>query len=461
MIKQQLLLISIGYLMISFFIILLFNGTGGEADSIHHYLYAKYAPNHPELFLNHWAKPLFTLLISPFAQVGFIGAKTFNVLAGLVSVIFSFKIATQLKLKNAFLGPLFFFIFPISFTTTFSGFTEPLFAAMLTMSIYLCLKERLLLAAFIVSFLPFVRSEGLIFILLFGFFFVYKKSFKSVLLLVTGHLFYSIIGFAYYHDFLWVINRIPYASLNSHYGSGEWMHFAEQIIYLTGVPLLLLFLLGIVKSVLPQQLQHIKQLTPFRILIIGGILSFFIAHTLFWGLGIFNSMGLKRVFAAISPLMAICCLYGFNTIELIPAKGIKIFIKISSMLYILIFPFSSNPAAVNWQKDLMLTDAQLAAIEVSSWIQANTIAQNRFIYTDPYLGESLQVDPFDTSKRLILSPQVIYELKAGDVIIWENWHAVVDYGLPLASLKTNSTLAEIHSFQKGKSRFVVFQKKRD
>ncbi len=78
--KNQWKLFTIGYWVISIFIVFYFNGTGNEADSINHFLYAHYAPPHPELYLNHWAKPLFTLLASPFAQFGFIGIKLFNIL---------------------------------------------------------------------------------------------------------------------------------------------------------------------------------------------------------------------------------------------------------------------------------------------------------------------------------------------------------------------------------------------
>ena len=96
--SKELLLLSLLYLGSSIFILLLFTGTGNEADSINHYLFAKYAPEHPNLFFNHWAKPLFTLIASPFAQFGFVGVKIFNVLCGLASSIFIYKICIHLKL---------------------------------------------------------------------------------------------------------------------------------------------------------------------------------------------------------------------------------------------------------------------------------------------------------------------------------------------------------------------------
>ena len=50
------------YVVAAAFTIFYFNGTGDSGDSPMHYLFAKYAPKHPELYFDHWAKPLFVLL---------------------------------------------------------------------------------------------------------------------------------------------------------------------------------------------------------------------------------------------------------------------------------------------------------------------------------------------------------------------------------------------------------------
>ena len=80
--------------------ILFFNGTGDEGDSVHHYLFARYAPLHPALFMDHWAKPLYVLLACPFAQFGFVGAKIFNVLAMMGAMWFTYLTAQALRLNT-------------------------------------------------------------------------------------------------------------------------------------------------------------------------------------------------------------------------------------------------------------------------------------------------------------------------------------------------------------------------
>src|SRR5690606_20495102 len=134
---------------------------------------------------------------------------------------------------------------PLYFTLLFSGLTEPLFAFVLIITTYLFINKRWIFGALLLSFLPFVRSEGLIFIGVFAFYLMLKKHWKYIPLLGVGHVFYAITGYFIYHDFLWIFNRIPYAKLSSTYGSGRLIHFVDQLYYVVGLPIYLLLCLGI------------------------------------------------------------------------------------------------------------------------------------------------------------------------------------------------------------------------
>ena len=72
-------------------------------DGIKHFQIAKYSWDYPSLLLHHWGKPLFTLLSSPFAQLGFNGMIFFNILLFVVCAVFILKIAQQLSLKYGWL----------------------------------------------------------------------------------------------------------------------------------------------------------------------------------------------------------------------------------------------------------------------------------------------------------------------------------------------------------------------
>lgn len=454
--KHYIKLISLSLSITASAIVLyLFNGTGQEADSINHYLYAKYAPTHPELYLNHWAKPLFTLLASPFAQFGFIGVKVFNVLCTLLSIYFTEKIASKLNLKHSWLIAFFVFLMPLTYLVTFSGLTEPLAALILTLGIYLILDKKLTSAAILISFLPFVRSEGLILIGLIGFYFLANKQFKVLPYLLVGHLVYSLIGWHYYQDFLWVFTKIPYASLSSPYGSGSIFHFPVQLIYVTGLPLLILFCIGLIGLLYFNLRKKRWKSTPL-LLIAFSFLAFFIAHALFWKFGIFNSMGLKRVLGCLIPIMAVICLYGFNyAFEWIKSKKIRNTIQALFLIYSFVFIFTSNPAAVNWQKDLNLSDSQNTAEQVSTWIKSEYKTLPQLIYSDPYLSEAFNIDPFNAKVHSILDHAE--KLKQPGIIIWDNWHSPFDWGIQLKDLESNKDLKLLRVFEKNSSKYVVFK----
>ena len=80
---------------------LLSAGYYGGADNITHYFISRYAFRYPHLFLNAWGRPLYTILSSPFAQGGLQGLKLFNILLGLGSAWFTYRIAKMLEIKPA------------------------------------------------------------------------------------------------------------------------------------------------------------------------------------------------------------------------------------------------------------------------------------------------------------------------------------------------------------------------
>ncbi|MBX2816239.1 MAG: hypothetical protein KTR24_09580, partial [Saprospiraceae bacterium] len=423
--NRPLYLLLVVYAMVAALTMFFFDGTGDSGDSIMHYLFARYAPAHPALFFDHWAKPIYVLFGSPFAQFGLNGIKVFNVLASLTTIFLTVRICQRCKMQHALLAGLFVIFSPLHFILTFSGLTEPLFAMVLCLGIYLITAERVMWACVVISFLPFVRSEGL---LVLGPFLVYllvRGQWKYAPVLLSGHVIYSLLGFGVHGDLMWVFRKIPYAQTTSDYGSGALFHFAEQLIYVVGVPLYILFWIGVLAMVW----QWVRKQLSLEsgLLVLLGFFVVFIGHSLFWYLGIFNSLGLIRVFVGVVPLMAIIALFGFNALaEMLFRKNTKRKRILHGLLlaYILLFPFTSNPAAIDWEKDMRLSTSQQLAHQIKDIVHQDLERQARFLYADPYLSEVLNLDPFDEDLKIELSPQALKTLHPGDVVIWENWFAL-------------------------------------
>ncbi|MDP4686560.1 MAG: hypothetical protein NWS53_06650 [Salibacteraceae bacterium] len=459
--KHALKILLAVYAVIALLIIILFDGTGDAGDSVLHYLFAKSAPSHPELFFNHWAKPIFTLFASPFAQFGFVGIKIFNAITIGFSIYFTIKSAELLGLKKSWLSGAFIMLSPMALALTFSGLTEPLAATFVSAALFLSLKNRFLLAAIIVSFIPFIRSEGLIIAGVFGFYLLLKKQWKYIPALLVGHLVYSIAGFPFYDDFLWIFTKIPYSKLSSTYGEGAWNHFIQQLLYVVGIPIYALFWIGTLAAII---YQFKKKITlEFSIQVVLGAWVFIAAHSVFWTLGIFNSMGLIRVLIAVIPCIVLISLYGFNTIiELIPVRLSWLKTGLSSvvLIYIVVFPFTSNPAAFHWKKQFKLLPDQEAAQALAEHIKKTDLSDKSFVYAHPYLSEVLALDHFDTAQVQQLNAEKLNQLRENEIVIWDNWFSVVELGLTKEFMNEQTQLKRIEEFKtpKGEVFFVVYKR---
>ena len=398
-----------------------FNGTGDDGDSVTHYLFAKYAPLHPALFFDHWAKPLFVLLASPFVQFGFVGVKVFNAINVLISIFLTYRTAVTLHLKNALISGVMMICGPLYYVLTFSGLTEPLFGCFIIGGVLLAAKGKQNGAAVLVSFLPFIRSEGLIILGVFGLYFLLNNNRKSLLLLAMGSVIYSVAGWFVYDDLLWVFSKIPYATLNSVYGKGELFHFIYKLNYITGVPVFILFWAGVLAALF--NLFKSPFIIDEKRLVFLCCLAFVVGHSLFWYLGIFNSMGLIRVLIGIMPLLALIGLQGFNLItEEIKMRGkySNPVIQFLILAYIIAFPFTPNHAAVHFQKDMTLNTRQREALSIANFIKVDRGTSHQFLFNYHYLGDVLEIDYFDRSFRVDLNAENISEMKPGDMIIWQS-----------------------------------------
>lgn len=469
--SKKLFYVSIVFISIVLvFVAFNMEGTGGGGDSTFHFQYSKYALSHPENFFDHWAKPVYTILAFPFSQFGFKGIMIFNIFMSLIACVFTFKTLQIFNTKNSQWIAIILFSITLFVTVTLSGLTEPLSAAMLMFSIYLIVKNQNSLGISIVSFLPFVRSEGLIILGVFLVYLIVSKKIKFIPLLAFGHVFMSVLGSFFYNDLLWVFNKIPYAHLTSTYGKGTWFHFVEQLFFQMGLVEYSLLILGGISMVI-LTLKKDKNTLFFNEklwLIYGCFMAFFVSHAAFWALGIFNSMGLSRVFVFVMPLMAIIVLDGLNFMEVFLSKlnlKVSLFLKYGILLMMLIFPFLNSPASYKIPENFELESTQkVVKYKVIPFIE-KYYPNKTIIVSDVGVSFFLNVDPFDKKYcKMFYDISDFNQIDSNHVIIWDNWFSPVEYGTPFEKL-SNCELLKMdtifyNSNKKGRVvEYAIFSKK--
>lgn len=445
---------------------ILSEGTPESGDSYQHYLMARYSFQHPELLLDLWGKPVFTLLSAPFAATGFLGINIFNILCGLLTAWLGYLIAQRLGLRLSWLAVFFTLFAPIYFICLFSGLTEPLFGLILIASIYLAISGKYEWSALLISFLPFVRSEGNGIILLFLLVLLLHRQWKAIPLLAAGTLVYTVAGYFYYDDIYWLINHHPYQG-ESVYGKGDLLHFIYQLPIIAGSPLALLFLAGIASLVIRLVRFKKKGLHPFfteEFLLIAGACVLYIAgHSYVHWKGISGSSGTIRVMAAIAPVIGLVALRGLN--DLFSLVSFHKVVMYPAMLVVVYFVTASPFRHHEIPLKRFGEEVQLA--ECSEWMKSQKLADRRIIYFYPYLAYSLGIDPFNWEKRGVLYEHDLNTEK-GSIIVWDSHFGPVECGLPIERMMSDTTLKLLRNFRseswlnaEGKEEYfevVVFEK---
>lgn len=380
--------------------------------------------------LDHWGKPFFTLLAFPFAQIGFKGIQFFNLLMGCISCIFIIKIALHFKWRFYWISVPLLLATPIFLQEFFSGLTEATFAAILLLVLLLRLKKRYAASFVLLSFLPFVRTEAVVLIAWFFLLDFLEKPSWRILLLLTGTIVYSVIGWIAKGDFLWLMNEMPYAGGEHIYGSGSLLHYNNLMPEKIGWVILTLSAIGILAA----SIDSIKHEPAANWLIKYAavpILLYVGFHSVMW-YGGRVSAGLPRILAAIAPLFVLCCLYSLNLISSWFNKkwvGHGIALIIASLVV--------WNAHVHVELPVKLGQEEKTLKNVADYIRANNLINHKIHYYSLYSEMTLNLDPHNKEQ----CQQVIHtrdeperNVEAGSLVIWDAHFSPNEGAMPLENL---------------------------
>lgn len=414
----------------------------GGADNINHFRIARYAWKYPSLFLDLWGKPVYTTFVFPFSLLGIQFARMFNVLAGIVTILFTIKIVCLSDEKKSVLPAIFIAFSPMYFLLMQSCMTEILFSLVLIFSFWLFFKEKYYWAAVVLSFLPFVRSEGIVIFPLFVLALLLSRRYWAIPFLAVGTLFYTLVGYPHFRDWLWVIHQTPYSMGTSVYGSGSLFHFIVESPEIFGVPLLIFLVIGLV--IWSLRIIKLFKLTDktflFYLLIVGSFVVFFAAHSYVWWKGTGGSLGLIRVIASVVPLAAIIALVGFNFILThIKNPSVQIVLTVIIFTAQVVVPFARHniPVRAEQPQELMFN--------ASNYVKSLK-EPAKIYYFDPYLVHYLNIDPFDQSLSnfgVADKVQPSNSLNEGELIVWDAHFGPNEGGIQLENLMNDPHLQRI------------------
>lgn len=420
----------------------------GGGDNYAHYNIARWAFRYPHLFFDMWGKPVFTLLTSPFALLGFYWVRVFNITCGLLTAWLGFLTVRRWNSRYAFLAPAFILFTPLYFVMLFSGMTEILFSLLLMLSIYLFFRDFHILSAIAVSFLYFVRAEGILMIPLFLFALLLKKRYKAIPFLLTGVLSYSLAGLLYYyHDFFWLFRNIPYTGgEGGHYGRGTWYHFFQTMPEYMGYAGIVMLIAGTL-SLLIEFIRNgwrLKSESFFIILTVcGPFYGYFFAHAVLWMIGEV-SLGLTRVMAGVLPLAGILGVRGFRFFaDLLPRERWKL------AMALLVILLTVVPGVTRYRSEFRGHPENEVFKKVAAWMRKSGNDRVKIVTHNGYLPFILGMDPWDLQKIQYSFSDPVHAGKGlpdSSLVVWDAHLSPNEGQLPLDLLMKNPDFELVRIF---------------
>jgi len=139
-----------------------------QQDGGQHYLFARWAWVHPELFVGVWARPLFTSIYAFPALIGYRAARLLTVLICLAIAHQTWRLAEDLKIDRAPFAIALVWLQPSFFLFCADNMTEPIFALVYVIALRLHHRRWIKAGMIVASLMILARPEGLFLGVLWG-----------------------------------------------------------------------------------------------------------------------------------------------------------------------------------------------------------------------------------------------------------------------------------------------------
>ena len=414
----------------------------GGADSYTHFNMAKWSFEHPHLFLDQWGKPLFTTFMAPWAQFGIDAVVIANVSLALAALFITAITAKKMDLSLPWIAVVFVLAGPVYSAIMISSLTEIIFAFTLSLSVFFVVNKQYTIGFICISFIPFARTEGIIFLPLFALVALLVKKPAHILFLGVGFMSISLVGLNFYDDLWWVIHQMPYGHSNV-YGSGDLLHFYNYMQDIFGNFVFWLAVIGVVISLISKGKNRDKWV--HIILIFGCGFGYFLAHAFVWWQGMGSSLGLTRVMAGVAPLFGIMACFAVQPLF----KVSNTYLKLSTLTILIYFSLTSF---MNRKSIPILSNPESALNAIAgSWVKEEIDFEEHYVvFYNPTMAYFLEIDPYNTERcrEGLPSHQNLNEgLPENSILIYDT-HFGNERGLPLDTLIQNQDFTLKKSFLK-------------
>ncbi len=404
-----------------------------QQDGGNHYLGARWAWAHPEFFVDVWGRPLFTLLYSLPARLGYTAAKLFTVAICLATAWQTWRLAEDLGLERAELAIPLLALQPSYLLLSAETMTEPLFALLFAIALRLHAQGRVVAGMIVASTLVLARPEGFFVGLLWGVWVLcdwrdgrpWWRRLPATLWLASGAVAWWLAALVITGDPLYILHNWPpnWGATDAVYGTDPFWHYWKRRDEIVGPLLVLPFLLGLGLLLVRRRMGVAT----------SAVLAFFLLHSVFRVYGLFGSAGYVRYFVCVAPAIALITLVGWNAIAN-PLSRVRGAVTIVAALALM----ESARIALLYVDSMPWSRDARAVSEMYGWFRAHEHSVRRLVWSQAYMCILFDRDPLE---RPALSADkarnfaLLRESPGGTLVFWDAETGPLWYGIGPADLE--------------------------
>jgi hypothetical protein len=428
-------------------------------DDIAHFLIARFSWSHPELFLDRWGRPAFTLLYAPVALLGFRAVRLYSALLAAATCLGGAYLARLYGVRWYWLAALFIGLQPELLRQAFSALTELTFALIFCLALIAYKQQRWGLMALAAGWLPLARYESLPIVALFALILLRRRQLPQLLLVAAPLLIQNAFWAARLGSGLLLLFPFDHLfgpgahQLTFNYGAGDPLYFIRLLPGAFGLVPLALALVGALRERLG--------LLSLSVLLAVGTLS--LAYWLLPGTGI---AGYARYLALVAPAVGVLAALGVQWLLEALARWLPAALPwraalpaVAGGLLAAVLIVVLAVTTLSSVKPFGLTQEQQLEIQAAAWLTRGPYAGRRVLGSDTYFLFAAGLDPYDPRAFQPITLPNIEGSAAGSLIVWDSHYSNrLVYNTPLPYLQDPAHFQPLQSWTRSDVQIYIFQK---
>lgn len=416
-------------------------------DDIQHFLIARYSWRHPELLLDYWGRPAFTVLYAPAAALGFSAARFLSALVAAAVCAGAALLAHLYGVRRAWLAALLTGLQPELARQAFSTLTELTFALLLCGSLIAHRRGRLGLMAVLAGLLPLARYEALPLLLIYALVLARRREWIWLPLLGLPLLFQNGFHALSEHNLLRLLFPIGQAlgiqgsTAVPEYGTGDWFYYVLRTPVAFGALICGLCAYGMLRA-RPGMLHAV---------VLIAVATLTLTYALLPSAAV---AGYNRHLAAVAPPVGVLAALGLNDLAdrlarpRLLARG-----AIAAALLLAVIQ-----VGVQVRPFQLLPDQRLA-LAAGQWLRAQPGA-GLVLSAHPWVAYGAELDPFDPARAQPITPAAIRQAAPSSWIVWDSHYAArLSFGVPLSLLRDSHLFVLAAAWREADTQVLVYRRR--